>query len=194
MFSIFSLLLMPTVEAKIGGSTTIGPAAAFIKYRSFLQPGTTLNFRLHFTQGNLQFGPVYKHQIHNGTYYEMQADLQCYNTGNCIQGDTLVMALGGYVSYRIGKPHKFHMVPSVSLLYGSAPLLMNKEYYSAEVLPKWGNVVSSVHESPHPGVDFNFDFRFPIQPNGPGFMIGLNSTYYMGFDLFVGGSMGFYIN
>ena len=181
------------IERGFYAKSSIGAMIYVTGYSSFIQPGTALG---------LSFGQDYvdreKHSfawevtlaqgVHNGTYYEMQADLQCYNTGNCIQGDTRTFTLlatnefSYYPTRRIGLG--IRLGGGVMI----APLLMNQTYYEQEVVPKWGNVASSVHGSPKPVAGGGLTFEYYTKLSHFSIGIDADALYAIGFDLGVGAS------
>ncbi|MEC7984461.1 MAG: hypothetical protein VX278_04820, partial [Myxococcota bacterium] len=178
----FAIFLMGMASAEIGGSIHVTRSAPTQDLTSSLQPGLGGHIRLHFNRGNFKFGPMIQNIPHNGMYYDMQADMGCAQLGTCIQGDTNIFYVGGYASYRVGGKG-IHFVPYGALQVAFAPLLMTREYYLSEVVPKWSGLESPIHSSPHPTVRVGTDIRFPFWKDGPGFSITANTAYVLGMDL-----------
>jgi hypothetical protein len=181
------------IERGFYAKSSIGGVFFVLDYGSYVQPGTAL--ALTFGQDyvdrekhSFAWEVSFSQGIHNGTYYEIQADLQCYNAGNCTQGDLR--------TYSFIASNEFSFYPSKRIGLGLrvgggvmfSPLLMNEKYYNEEVVPKWGNVPSSVHTSPHPLALGGLAFEYYTKLSHFSIGVDADAMYAIGFDLGVAAS------
>ncbi len=171
----------------------IGGAAYVLNLRNSVQPGAVsgLTFGQDFIDQQ-DFSMAWEAGlitgVHNGIYYDLQAEMGCAQLGTCVQGDlrtfTLLAAAEAswYPAKRIGLGVRLGGGIMIS------PLLMSREYYLSEVVPKWSGLESPIHSSPHPLGMGGFTFEYYTKLAHFSIGVDIDATYAIGFDLGVGGN------
>ena len=159
---MISLLLFSTIaRAELNSSFHFNHVAPIGVLNGILYPGLSLDLQFSVPMNNLDIGVLLNSSLHNGLSAEYQEG-SCDPKVNCIQGDSYVVSLGGYVGYHLGNTERMHLVPFLSLQMSAIPLLMNQEYYLSEIIPKWGNIPASIHEDLHPTIRGGSSILFPL--------------------------------
>ena len=170
-------------KANVGGAFYLGSYSQFVRAgtalglgigRDFVnQERTSMAWELQLSQG-----------IHNGTYYQTQADQGCVAQGNCIQGDLRTYTFAGSLEWSTYPNRRF----GVGIRGGAglllSPLLMDPDYYQQEVVGgAWGGFDPGVHGVPHPIVMGGPTFEYYTKLAH--FSVGVDADvfYAIGFDL-----------
>lgn len=122
--------------------------------------------------------------IHNAATYQDQAEMGCFETGTCIQGDLRTYTIVGlveaswYPTRRIG----LGVRAGGGLLF--APLLMNEEAYQTEVVEgTWQGFRPDYHEQPHPVVMGGPTIEYYTKLSHLSFGVDTDIFYAVNFDL-----------
>jgi hypothetical protein len=176
------------IERGLYAKSNVGGAFYILDLKEWLKPGTILGLSVgqDFVDResvSMAWEVGFFQGVHNGTYFDVQAQMGCIELGTCVQGDTRTYSLfsavewSRYPSKRIGIGGRI----GGGLMF--SPLLMDEEFYIDEVVKTWGGYSSSRHDGTYPmglgGVGIEYYTKLSH------FSVGLDvdAFYAVGFDL-----------
>lgn len=156
---------------KGGPSVSLGLGLDFVDNESFSMAG-----EVAFTQG-----------IHNGTSYELQAQIGC-PPAPCVEGDLRTYTFSGAVEASIYPSRRV----GIGLRLGggilASPLLIDETAYNEDVLADWGVVDPGYHTRPHPIVLGGPTFEYYSKLSHFSVGVDLDGFYAIAFDLGLNGT------
>ena len=166
--------------------STVGGAAYVLSLGGSIYPGVVLGMGVgkdfYDTQNFSAAWEVnFLQGVHNGAYYEQQADAGCAQLGNCIQGDLRTFSLVGSAeaSWYVAKRFGFGIRGGAGIMF--VPLLMDRTFYDSEVVAQeWGGIASQVHSAPHPVGMGGFTFEYYTKLAHFSVGVDLDASYVVG--------------
>jgi hypothetical protein len=174
-------------KSSVGGAVYLGSFAGFVNPGTSVglsvghdfvdQEAVSMAAELMFFQG-----------IHNGCYYELQAEGLCPNApgqvGPLIQGDLRTYTLAAVYEASFYPARRFGLGIRAGGGIMFSPLLMNEDYFNEEVVVgAWGGQNPGYHGAPHPVVMGGPTFEYYTKLSH--FSVGFDADvfYGIGFDL-----------
>ena len=158
----------------------MGFSKRMLELSEWFEWGTSIRPQLLFDRGNLSYGPLLQMDIHNGTYYDLQAQMGCIDLGTCVQGDSYIFSTGLHVEVSTDLSEKRRIVSHADLAVRKMPLLMDEEFYSDEVVKTWGGYASTRHGSFFPGAAAGVGYLRQKRADGPWVGASLFASYDVG--------------
>lgn len=177
---------------------SVGAAAYLLDFAGFINAGTATGLsvgRDFVDQERLSVAGevLFLQGIHNGCYYEFQAEGLCPNApgqqGPLIQGDlrTYTFAAVGEVSLYPTRRIGIGFRAGGGILF--SPLLMDEQYYNEDVVVgAWGGVQGGYHDSPHPAIIAGPTFEYYTKLSHFSLGADIDAMYVVNFDLGVSGT------
>ena len=164
----------------------MGPRSAFIR------PGTSLGLAMgkdfvDQEKSSMAWEVFFNQGIHNGTYYEEQADAGCASAGTCTQGDLRTYTFGALFEYSgyVGRRFGIGVRAGGGLLL--SPLLMDATYWQEEVVGgAFGGYDPGIHSAPHPVVMGGPTFEYYTKLAHFSAGLDVDAFYALNFDIGVG--------
>jgi hypothetical protein len=173
-------VLLASAQAETRGAIGIGMSKRLGDLSNWLQPGTTIRPQLLFDVGSLSVGPLLQLDIHNGVFYDAQAEMGCIDMGTCIQGDSYIVSTGVHAQSKTDFGKKWRMVSHADLAIRKMPLLMDSQYYSTEVVQSWNGYKPAVHENLLPGAAGGIGMLRQRREDGPWVGASIFACYDLG--------------
>lgn len=180
-------------RANVGGAFYLGRFAGFVNGGTYTSLGLGQDF-VDAEKVSLAWELSFAQGIHNGCYYEYQAQGQC--TGNLngkespwIEGDLRTYTLAATIEASYYPTRRFGIGIAAGGGVLLSPLLMDETAYQEVVVQgSWGGNDGHFGDSPHPIVMGGPTFEYYTKLSHFSLGVDANVSYAVGFDLGANGS------
>ena len=179
--------------------TNVGLGIYLGTYKDTLQPGTSMALAFgqdFYDQENMSMAweLTFFQGINNGVDYNTQANLQCYETGSCIQGDIRVYTIAGLYEISFYPTRRLGIGLRAGGGMAFTPLLMDEGEYEKTVVgtaggdqsgeeADWEGNRPTVHDQAHPVVIGGPTIEYYTKLSHFSVGIDVDVSYAVGFDL-----------
>ena len=170
-------------KANVGAGMYLG------QFGSIVSPGTSLGMTvgqdfLDHEKKSMAWEVAFFQGINNGATFQEQAELGCFQTATCIQGDLRTYTILGLVEFSLYPTRRIGLGLRAGGGVMFAPLLMNEEAYQTDVVQDaWQGFQPTYHEQPHPVVMGGPTFEYYTKLSHFSLGIDTDIFYAVNFDL-----------
>ena len=169
--------------------TNVGMGMYLGTYGGVLQPGTSIALAFgqdFYDQENMSMAweVSFFQGINNGADYETQAEMGCFEQGNCIQGDLRTYTLVGIYEYSFYPSRRLGVGIRAGAGIMFSPLLMHEATYQSVVVEEaWQGSRPLVHDQPHPVVIGGPTIEYYTKLSHFSVGVDIDASYAVGFDM-----------
>ena len=147
-------------------------------YSQALDNGSAYRLEVGRSVDGLGYGIMAQGTLHNGSPPEEQAAAAgCVAQAACIQGDTMVLKLGGLARY-IVVYQTVRVIAQAAAGVASIPLLMDEKYFQEEIVAyEWDGSRPTIHDQMQVFTNAGLIVEYPMEGMGVAPQLSLETSY-----------------